>query len=129
MEIHNEIEWVDDERGGHAYTSAPLPGNGVAVVDDITNLSPIVANTVFHTRSLHISGTATGAITEVGFYDGNVVAGSLRWHIYLGAAAHVEFNGLRSMRFHSTILVNLRNATTTTSTTVFVHIGGVLRNN
>ena len=117
----NEVEWFDDERGCSGYA---VNKTGVELVDDITNLNPIQGATVFHTRSLHIS--ARGAtVTHLNFYDGAVAAGSIRWSMYCAANTSYNFQGLRSMRFHSTIVINQG----TTSSTVFVHIGGVLRNN
>lgn len=117
------VEWFDDERGCSGFTNGAPGKTGVELVDDITGLNPLAGGGVFHTRNLHLSGRTGNR--EVNFYDGAVAAGSLRWHIYVAANVDINITGLRSMRFHSTIVINMD----TTGSSVLVHIGGILRNN
>lgn len=98
------------------------------MLDDISGLNPItetIPRKVFHTRNIHASNGAAKGRVILGFYDGQVAPANMRWRLYVGVATSIDITGIRSMRFHSTILV----VEMTRATTCLVHIGGVLRNN
>lgn len=115
------VEWIEDERGGSQ--PAPLAG-GSCPNDDIDGLPIVVAGEVFHCRTIH-AGIGINAATGVSIYESPLAAANLRRRYHIAALTTIEMTGIRGLRFHTSVVI----AVTTTSSQVFVHVGGITRPN
>lgn len=119
----NIVEWIEDERGGGVNN--PLAG-GTKIDDDLDGLDLVrnAQNEIFHCRTIHVTN-AVNATNGVGIYESPLGAGNLRRRFRLAARETLEITGLFGLRFRTSVIVNV----TTTSSLVFVHIGGISRLN
>ena len=122
----NTIEYREDERGGRGL---PTNAADTTILDDVDGLNIVLPNQVFHLCTVHCSSYSARK-NSVRIYDGPLAAANLRRTYILPSTAHLEVVNIRGVRFnHSTtsgITVYADNATTSF---MFVHIGGVIRNN
>ena len=119
--VKHRVEWIEDERGGGFMN--PL-ATGSCPNDDIDGTPLVVPGEVFHCRTIHVANPVAAA-NGVLLYESPLAAGNLRRRFHMAASTTLEVTGIIGLRFHTTVIV----AVSTTSSMVFVHVGGVSRLN
>jgi hypothetical protein len=119
-------EYREDEVGGYAYAVTA----GCAVIDEISGGNPITQNgtvtgKVMHVTTIHYRNRAAQQ-NVLRIYDGGVAAGNLRREYYVPTSQSGEVVNIRGLRFDNTTTGIWCVASTST---IFVHVGGVLRDN
>lgn len=119
-------EYREDEVGGYCYAIV----GGAPIIDDISTGNPITQNgtvtgKVMHVTTIHMRNQAA-QLNVLRIYDGGIAAGNLRREYYIPTSQSAEVVNIRGLRFDNTTTGITCVASTST---IFVHIGGVLRDN
>ena len=119
-------EYREDEVGGNALAII----TGTTVVDEVSGGNPITQNAtltgkIFHLTTVHFRNQAA-QWNVLRIYDGAIAAGNIRREYYTPTSQSGEIVNIRGLRFNNTTTGILCVASTST---IFVHVGGVLRDN
>ena len=128
----NTIEYLEDEVGGQAAGAVAAVVR--QFVEDITGVANLVTrgatrtNQVFHLKTVHIVNVGRVAQT-VSIFDGSSNPAQLRRVYGLPSASlnEIEVVDIVGVRFNNQTTGPIM--VTATSSSVYCHIGGVLRNN
>lgn len=119
-------EYREDEVGGYSYATTA----GCAVIDEVSGGNPITQGGTVTGKVLHVTTISyrnqSARHNVLRIYDGGVLAANLRREYFMITSQSGEVVDIRGLRFDNTTTGIWCVASTSQ---IFVHIGGVLRDN